>query len=231
MTNSFVADQARLSTFVNNLVGHVNAEIAQQKVPAFTGDFIDSLIRVIGSGLIEIVLDTHATLPQTREETGGLVTEAELACIITVVTLTVIACRCVRQKNFTLLLDSRRLFPVGVELADEFVLFISSDMLTEEGKTSNLWARTFALVPSWMRLPKEQVSQIRSQIEQLAMRAEDEAVQQAQRGRAAHDMSQFCIQGIQDAFPASQSAPPEMPLSGCIPWMVALIGLTYWWFH
>ncbi|MCA8993227.1 MAG: hypothetical protein KDA88_14655 [Planctomycetaceae bacterium] len=223
--------KSRLQRFVDGYVGHVSAQLTEQSMPPAHADFIDGLTRQIGHELVQSLADPENEFCSNSKEGEYRPGDAELGCNIAVLSLAAIACRSVRLKDSGILRDLQRVLPVGVELADEYRVFIASEMLTDESKCSNIWARTHALILSWIDVPQDRTAEFRQHVAELTKSAEAAGDRYVAQSKVERELTQTWVNGLKEAFPSDPKEPGDGAISGCLVWLIIIGAVAYWWQH
>jgi len=221
--------KSRFHAFVNSYVEHVGEELMERSFSPANEDFIDGLTREVGYGLEDLLFDAENFSWSEDSAMISKLRDAEIGCIIAVLSLAVIACRCARKNDMSLLSDAASVFPVGGEFANELSAFVSGGMFTESGKISNVWARTHDLLPSWIEVRKSKRSDFRQYIENLAQTAEAGAQNYVAQAKVARDASDQWVKELPKAF-SQQSGSGDESGCGCIFFVLAIIGGTIYYF-
>jgi len=163
----------------------------------------------------------------------GKLRDAEIGCLISVLSLAVIACRCARTNDTSLLHDAARVFPVGAEFAEELSAFVEGNMFTETGKISNVWARTHALLPSWIDVRESKTDTFRQAVQDLAQKAEAGTKKYVAQAKAGRDVADRWAKELPKAFSqhsnTSGASSDDESGCGCIFFALAVIGGTIYY--
>lgn len=225
--------KSRFHSYVNNYVELTCAQMVERSLPPAHEDFIDGLTREVGFGLEEMLFDEDRF--PWPEDSAMIINlrDAEIGCLIAVVSLAIIACRCARKNDVSLLNDAALVLPVGSEFARELSVFVDGGMFSEAGKISNVWARTHDLLPSWINIRESRTDSFRQGVEELAHTAEAGAEKFVIQATAGRDFGDRIVKELPKAFAqageAREGGDDDESGSGCLFFALAVIGGTIYY--